>query len=521
MDTMAVDNAPPPVPSRSSGNYLMGQRGVQRYNTRRIGSIVSETNRVRRLVAAAIKRLKPNATGRKRTVTKFSRGRRSRKYSRPRRSTYYRRRSTFGMSRYRRRLYGYGAYGTKKKKSKKSKGGGWLPGLLSTIGGTIGTSVAPGAGTAIGGALGYGAGALIRQLTGFGDYAAGTTGAVVPESNDPPVVSNVVEGKGVVLKHREYIQDIVSGAAGTFNLQNFFINPGQDGTFPWLAGIAANFEHYKLEGCIFEYRPMSGNALNSTNTALGQVVMACNYNAAAPNFGSKFEMENYEFGISSAPSCAMMLPIECDKSQTVLNDLYVRPGAVPPGQDQRLYDLGNFQIATNGLQGANVNVGELWVTYQVRLFKPKLVGGAIGDTVQTAHWYGTGPTAALPLGASGQVKGSLAGVVTLNSGGFSTFAFPPGQFVGTYYVIVGWHGSSSASTVPPITVTNGTLLNNFVGLTTASLNNSGSTTSTLIWVACVQITAMNCTINFQGTTGVFPGSPSCDLIVTQCPNGAV
>lgn len=65
------------------------------------------------------------------------------------------------------------------------------------------------------------------------------------------------------------MSDIVTGAAGTFNYSTWQLNPGQKSLFPWLAGIASNFESYKFHGLVFEYKSMSADALNSTNTALG------------------------------------------------------------------------------------------------------------------------------------------------------------------------------------------------------------------------------------------------------------
>ena len=117
--------------------------------------------------------------------------------------------------------------------------------------------------------------------------------------------------KSVIIRHREYLDDIVSSATpNTFKLQNFYINPGDRITFPWLSQIADSFEHYRIRGMIFEFRSMSADALNSTNTALGQVIMATAYNSALPNFNNKYEMENYEFGVSTKPSCSLMHPIE-------------------------------------------------------------------------------------------------------------------------------------------------------------------------------------------------------------------
>ena len=69
---------------------------------------------------------------------------------------------------------------------------------------------------------------------------------------------------------------------------------------------------------LFEFRTMSADALNSVNTALGQVIMATDYNAANPPFGQKSEMENYEFGQSCKPSESQIHPIEM-RSQSNYN----------------------------------------------------------------------------------------------------------------------------------------------------------------------------------------------------------
>ena len=74
---------------------------------------------------------------------------------------------------------------------------------------------------------------------------------------------------------------------------------------------------------------MSADALNSVNTALGQVIMATDYNAANPPFAQKSEMENYEYGQSAKPSESAIHPIECARLQTTISELYTRAGAVP------------------------------------------------------------------------------------------------------------------------------------------------------------------------------------------------
>lgn len=66
----------------------------------------------------------------------------------------------------------------------------------------------------------------------------------------------------------------------------------------------------------------------------------------------------------------MIHAIECERSQTTLSEQYIRFGAVPAGADPRFYDLGRFSIATVGMQAASVNIGELWVSYDIEFLKP-------------------------------------------------------------------------------------------------------------------------------------------------------
>lgn len=351
-----------------------------------------------------------------------------------------------------RKVVGYGAYKSKKaggggkhyyakyKAAKaasaaaSSDSGGWLSSGLGILGDALPIPM--------GGAIGRGIGSLIKSITGFGDYQI-QENSLIPEAGTPPAISNTAAGKVAVIQHREYISDVISSATpGAFKVDSYFINPGQNATMPWLAGIAANYEHYQIRGMIFEFKTMSADALNSTNTALGQVIMATNYNSALANFGSKYEMENYQFGQSCKPSHDAVHPIECKRTESVLGDLYVRPAGVPSGQDQRLYDFGNFQIATNGLQAASVNVGELWVTYEIALYKPKL-WTALGNAVQIYQATGTGANASNPFNAAvADTTNTIA--LTLTSAATSLVTFPASVKYGQYYMIYSYSGTVAA-----------------------------------------------------------------------------
>lgn len=206
------------------------------------------------------------------------------------------------------------------------------------------------------------------------------------------------------IRHTEYLCDIISSStAGDFKIQKFEVNPGNIKTFPWLSKIAANnYQKWRPNGIVFEFRTMSADSLNSVNTALGSVVMASNYDAIENNFRTKQQMENTEYSSSCKPSCSMLHPIECTKAQNVLAEMFINNGEnlANPNYDKRFDVLANFFIATVGLQGTNVNIGELYIHFDISLIAPiqstalatqKL---AIYDFqgVDTSHLMGTSQT---------------------------------------------------------------------------------------------------------------------------------
>lgn len=102
-------------------------------------------------------------------------------------------------------------------------------------------------------------------------------------------------------------------------------------------------------------------------------MQATQYDVADPIFQAKLDMLNYEYSSSCKPSDNCLHMIECDPRQTTVNELYTLYNQdTPPNADPRLYHLGRYSLATTGFQGTSVNIGEIHVTYQVRLLKPKL-----------------------------------------------------------------------------------------------------------------------------------------------------
>lgn len=237
------------------------------------------------------------------------------------------------------------------------------------------------------GAPGAAIGKWLGSITGFGDYKV-TKNSLMgmktggTSSGSVPRVQNI--GGRVIVNHREYLRDIQSSA--DFNNLSYQVNPGLRASFPWLADIAACYQQWRPLGIIYCFESHSSDALNSTNTALGSLIVSSNYEADAPDFQNQQEALNTEYTTSTKPSQSVMHPIECSPAQNPQRIFYVRTGPLSPNASSDLwYDLCKTQFITLGSQ-ADANVGKLYVSYEIEFLKPILNGAASGKTLQGAHY---------------------------------------------------------------------------------------------------------------------------------------
>lgn len=342
---------------------------------------------------------------------------------------------------------------------------------------------------------------LSYLISGFGDYKVNENTLLTGGINPPEVVNSANDG-GVIVRHREYLGDV--NATIDFTPTRYFINPGLSSTFPWLSNIALSFEQYRIRGMLFEYKSLSSDAVlsSATSSALGAVIMSTQYDVLDDIFPDKFTMENYLYANSDKPSCSFIHPIECKKNQTSVSELYTRDETIPNNADQRLYDLGVFTIATVGMQAASGVAGELWCTYEIELYKPKIPELDEGQGAFD-HFQLTSPVAATPLGASAvnAPTATLLGTVTLGT----TYTFPSTvDLQSTYFVYWQLTGSSSASIIgATITATNCTKLARFDAdsVTQKANGGTGVTTATVCFV--VRIDNVNATLVWS-TGGTYP-----------------
>lgn len=202
----------------------------------------------------------------------------------------------------------------------------------------------------------------------------------------PPVIMNTFTNDGVVMRHREFVGNLTLDADydGKFKvIKSLNLNPGVKESFPWLAGISENWKEYEWHGVLVEYKPLTALATTSGAGAMGSVMIGTHYDmyedtfAAVGNDFAKKAMLNSEYTTSSKPQLAQIHPIECKRSQTPVSRKWIRTAGVPAGADKRLYDHCYTEIAVEGVPmpspAAKVTLGEIWITFEVCLFKPKMV----------------------------------------------------------------------------------------------------------------------------------------------------
>lgn len=271
----------------------------------------------------------------------------------------------------------------------------------TSLGGSLGTGFGGPPGAMAGAAAGRMLAARFSKLIGSGDYATNISeiahNSLVRSSGASEYASFSDSKTSVRLRHREYLQDVFAGGSSTFANTAFAVNPGLSNSFPFLAQLAGNFEEYHMHGLVFEF--VSTTSPYNASSAMGSVIMAMEYNANSPNYSSKPQMENSDFAVSARPDKSMIYGVECSNNASA--NYYVRQGS--SGLPLTTTDIGNFQIATLTPIAAGTTLGELWVSYDIELFRPKISPSRYGY----AHWSFVVP-AAMPAGLL--TLGTLGGV---------------------------------------------------------------------------------------------------------------
>jgi hypothetical protein len=231
--------------------------------------------------------------------------------------------------------------------------------------------------------LGKGFGA-IRSATGIGAYNVSSNDLVGGASNtfQAPTFGPVSDTGEISITHREYVGNIYAPSTTGFSNSTYPLNPGMEQTFKWLSQIASNYEEYEFVQLMFTFKSTVSDFQTSTGV-VGQLLMTTQYNTDISPFTTKEEMMTYHGSVSSKLTGNALAGVECDPSKLSGSPgKFVRFQGLNPNQDLKEFDLGRLNVAMMDVpsQLHDQAVGELWVSYTVKLRRPKVVT-ARGDAL--------------------------------------------------------------------------------------------------------------------------------------------
>lgn len=353
--------------------------------------------------------------------------------------------------------------------------------------------------------LGQGIGAIF----GSGDYQmVGQEPGYNVLANGKQIPKFMTNDRTNVICHREYLGDILSTTG--FENRQYPINPTNSKTFPWLSQLAVNYQQFRFHGIIFEFRPMITDFTSSGQP--GVLVFATNYNANEPAFQSKVEMENSEYAVSVKPTLSLIHAIECNPQETTITKLYTD---LESNADPRFTTLGNMQLATVGNASANIVLGELWVSYCVEFFKPKLVPEIGG--VMTAHARRSVISTTSPLGG---VQVTYASDIPVSSISAASVSFRAA--IGTKWLVqAAWSGDVAVALAtlnnPVLTgATYGPWANQITGGSSFFSEEVGNVSRRFTFQAVITVSAEVTTMDFVGCFTALPTTNTqADVVVCQ------
>lgn len=243
--------------------------------------------------------------------------------------------------------------------------------------------------TAVDPLLGAAAGSYLGQglYEGQGSY---TSNQLIEGSSHMPVSGSFAndETGSVTYTARQFVRIINAPGSSSFQNTRLPINPGVAEIFPWLSGVAQNFEEYKFNQLVFEIQStLDTNGLQTSGQS-GTLVMLVDYNQQDLDFINPEAMLQYHGSVSGKITDDLRCGVELEPGKGRSDDTrFVRSSPVPLDQDQDEYDLGSLHIAFNNVPTAlqNQQIGYLWVYYSVTLMKPKLAKSR-GEDIQV--WRG-------------------------------------------------------------------------------------------------------------------------------------
>jgi hypothetical protein len=344
-------------------------------------------------------------------------------------------------------------------------------------------------------------------------------------STDGINASRVVTNRSVIEDTFQVRREKIANISGTsaFTLaQALYINPGNTVLFPIFSQIAATYEEYRINKCVFSFETDAYTATNGTASA-GKVIMATDFDPSDAVFTNDTQMENYCGSVKGPPYVENMIHDVMGAGRSrrrgargdfSLNNYFVYSSAnssAPSGEVSKFYDAGLFQLATSG-NAVTTEIGELYVTYSFTMIRPKQQT-PLGQNLISAH-YTSVPVTATTWFGTGAATAKLAGSNITLTFGATTIAVPA---VGRYFLAVSGTATTSI-TGAYFTAGTGCTIVSGQG-TGGNVTNAGggAGTGNYVFAVTFDVTAAGGILNLPAPTIV--GTAVADLWISQISSG--
>lgn len=391
--------------------------------------------------------------------------------------------------------------------------------------------------------VGRGVAAMGKYL-GFGAYTLNKNTILGAGGSVPSMHS---ANDSIVVRHREYLGDLLSSTA-VFTSNSYALNPGLAKSFPWLSKMSQNYQQYRILGMVVEFVPEISEVASS-EASLGFVALAAQYRTDLPAYPSLEMALESEWAVSGKPNCPLSLAIECDPALSAFKSNYIRAQNVPANQDIRVYDFVNLVIMIGGQQTNAVIAGQIWLTYEIELFRPTAYGDplAVGfylhltnsTGVDSVHMAGTSLTAATyisyvnslgtnQINSNLQVSAAADGFVLADASTGQVSVTLPDGLVGSFLLLAtmtgtaignsGFGNAASATNCSGTNVFGGP--SSFLAMPQSGTAAGSSATqigmAVVVVITSAQASTGNAVITFGNNTSIALGtSPTFNLLVTQ------
>jgi len=161
---------------------------------------------------------------------------------------------------------------------------------------------------------------------------------------------------GITIKHREYIGEVNGNTS--FSASSYQVQPGLNVSFPWLSGIANNFEKYRVKSLVLEYINVSATSER------GRVTMAFDADPLDEDPAGKVDLFSYKGAVEGSVWSPLRLVIPCENK-----DYFTRDGTIS-GTDLKTYDMGKLIVGASNTADTSV-IGELFLSYEIELTIPQ------------------------------------------------------------------------------------------------------------------------------------------------------